>query len=107
MAHNQGQQPLSVLDQLGSFEWSTQESVAYEAAVEAINGAVGAYTAQLAAEQRKADPDQAKLDAWRRGRRECEAARRSLDPADHEHVAQARRRYAELAAQLRGGGHAA
>jgi len=106
MARDQGQQPFSVLDQLGSHEWSTQESVAYEAAIEAINGAVGAYTARINAEQAEAQPDTQKIDDWRGQRRECEAVRRGLDPADHEQIARARQRYAALAEQLRQGGQA-
>jgi hypothetical protein len=42
-----------VARRLRPFEWSSGESVAYEAAVEAINEAVGAYTALIAAEETK------------------------------------------------------
>lgn len=106
MADDQNRQPFSVLDQLSSHEWSTQETVAYEAAIEAINGAVGAYTARITAEQANPQPDVEMVENWRRERRDCEAVRRGLDPADHEQIARTRRHYAELTEQLRRGGPA-
>jgi len=48
----------SIISNLRGFTWSTGESVAYEAAVEAINGAVGAYSAVIAAEEVKKNPSQ-------------------------------------------------
>jgi len=48
-----------VLGDLDGFIWSTEAAVAYEAAIEAINGAVGAYTALIEAEESRAVPDPA------------------------------------------------
>lgn len=106
MAEDQDRQPFSVFDRLGSVEWSTQESVAFEAAIEAINGAVGAYTARITTEQAESHPDLQMIEHWRRERRGCEAARRALNPADHEHIAHTRRHYAQLTERLRRGGPA-
>ncbi|MGV9815896.1 hypothetical protein ACWDTQ_28800 [Streptomyces cellulosae] len=38
---------ISITDQLGPHEWSNEETAAYEAAIEAVNGAVGAYSAVI------------------------------------------------------------
>jgi len=51
--------------------WFGIESVAYEAAIEAINAAVGAYSARIAAEEAESDPDTAALAAWRQDRAAC------------------------------------
>jgi hypothetical protein len=90
-----------VLGQMEGFTWSTEESVAYEAALDAINVAVGAYTASIAAEEAKPVPDPAVIAAARSGRAECARWRERLDPADHAAVADTRRRFTELARELR------
>ncbi|WP_052713800.1 hypothetical protein [Streptomyces katrae] len=82
------------------FQWSSEESVAYEAAIEAINGAVGAYTARIHAERSKAAPDGELVGLWRERRGELAKVREQLDPADHEQIAEVRRRYAALTRQL-------
>jgi len=74
--------------------------VAYEAAIEAINGAVGAYTARIHAEESKPVPDPAVIAAARSGRVECARRRKELDPADRAAVAAARRRFADLAREI-------
>jgi hypothetical protein len=102
--HDSEQEPFSVLDELQSFDWSSQESVAYEAAIEAINAAVGAYTARIAAEETKPQPDGGVIAAWHDGLINCTAQRRQLDPADHGQIAEVRRRFSELAREIRRGG---
>lgn len=92
----------SVLSQLQPFTWSSEDSVAYEAAIEAINGAVGAYSAVIAAEEAKPKPDTGVIDAARAGRAECARWRGQLDPADRLAVAEARRRFSQLAREVRG-----
>jgi hypothetical protein len=98
MANQGGRRPL--LGNLKGFAWSTEESVAYEAAIEAINDAVGAYTAVIAAEERKAAPNAAVIAAGRSGRAECARWREGLDPSDHAAVAATRRRFADLAREV-------
>ncbi len=91
----------SVLDQLKDFTWSTQESAAYEAALDAINEAVGAYTALIAAEEAVPAPDPAVIADARSGQAECARWRQGLDPADHAAVAATRRRFTQLTRDLR------
>jgi hypothetical protein len=76
--------------------------VAYEAAVEAINGAVGAYTALIAAERARLEPDLEVIAAADSGRAECARWRERLDPADRAAVAETRRRFSQLAREIRG-----
>ncbi len=89
-----------VIASISGFQWSSEESVAYEAAIEAINGAVGAYTARIHAETSKASPDGELVGQWRERRGELAKVREGLDPSDHEQIAEVRRRYAGLARQL-------
>jgi hypothetical protein len=98
---SQPQETPPVLDSLESFPWSSQESVAYEAALEAINGAVGAYSAKIAAEKAKAAPDEQVIERARVGRAECARWRARLDPADRTAVAETRRRFTQLAVEIR------
>jgi hypothetical protein len=91
----------SVLSQLQSFTWSSEDSVAYEAAIEAINGAVGAYSALIAAEEAKQQPDQSAISDAQEGRAECARWREQLDPADRAAVAETRRRFSQLAQDVR------
>jgi len=92
----------SVLSQLQSFVWSSDDAVAYEAALEAINGAVGAYSALIAAEEASARPDQDAIAAATSSRTECVLWREQLDPSDRAAVAETRRRFSELAQEVRG-----
>lgn len=81
--------------------WTGAEAGRYEAALEAINGAVGAYTAVIAHEKAKANPDQLVIDNARQGRRICASRREELDPADTEQVAQVRAEFTALAQKVR------
>jgi hypothetical protein len=90
-----------VLGQMDGFTWSSGESAAYEAAIDAISDTVGAYTALIAAEEASPAPDLAVIAAARSGRAECARWRERLDPADHEAVAATRRRFLQLARDLR------
>jgi predicted hotdog family 3-hydroxylacyl-ACP dehydratase len=91
----------SVLSGLQPFSWSSEESVAYEAALEAINGAVGAYSALIAAEEAKPVSDPGVIAAARSARADCAHWRERLDPADHAAVSEIRRRFAQLAQVVR------
>ena len=75
------------------YEWSDQESVDYEAALEAINGLVGAYSARITTERAKPTPDLEAIARWRDERAACADARRELRPTDHDEVARVRRDY--------------
>jgi hypothetical protein len=92
-------------DAVQPFAWSSEESVAYEAAVEAVNGAVAAYSARIAAEEAGERPDREKIARWRAARAECARSREGLDPTDGVAIAAARQRYTALREAVRGEGH--
>lgn len=93
----------SVTNQLRPYEWSNEETAAYEAAIEAVNGAVGAYSARIAAEKSKENPDQEVIAAARAGRRRLAREREQLRSSDHQQIANARDHYAQLAHRIRQG----
>jgi hypothetical protein len=93
----------SVLEGLQPFQWSSIEAVAYEAAIEAINGVVGAYSARIAVEETKPDPDAEAIARWESAQAECARRREELDPTDHETIAEVRRSYADRRRTIREG----
>jgi hypothetical protein len=93
----------SVISHLQGFTWSTNESVAYEAAVEAINEAVGAYSAVIAAEEARKNPSRQVLERARTGQAACARSREQLDPADRAAVASARQEFSDLSRRIRQG----
>ena len=94
------EQPITA--SLDPYEWDSEASVAYEAAVEAINGVVGAYTARITQETDKpeAERDDQAVTEWRRLRTECQQARQGLDASNADAIAHTRRKYAELLREL-------
>lgn len=90
-----------VVDGLRSFDWSSEESVGYEAALEAINEVRALCTGLIEAEQATADPDEQRIVTWQQERAECAALTRRLDPTAHDQVEAVRRDYAARAAELR------
>jgi hypothetical protein len=82
-----------VVERMKPYDWSDQESVGYEAALEAINGLVGAYSARITAERAKPTPDLEAIARWRDERAACADVRRALSPTDHDEVARVRRDY--------------
>ncbi|WP_234444704.1 hypothetical protein [Streptomyces sp. NRRL F-525] len=94
---------LSVISQLQGFEWSSEESVAYEAAIEAVNGAVGALSGRIAAERDSAAPDPSVIERAKARRTQLAREREQLDPSNHPQIAEARRHYTELAEAVREG----
>ncbi|MFD7554794.1 MULTISPECIES: hypothetical protein [unclassified Streptomyces] len=94
---------ISITHELDAYEWSNEETAAYEAAIEAVNGAVGAYSALIAAEEAKVEPDPEAIQAARAAQTRLAREREALRPSDREQIAAARARYAELAREVRGG----
>jgi hypothetical protein len=90
----------SVLDEVREGEWSTERAGAYEAAVEAINHAVGAYSA-LIESAKSSGADAARVRELIEGRKNCARDRELLKPEDAEAVAEARRRYTALVRRLK------
>ncbi|GAB4590251.1 hypothetical protein [Nocardia sp. IFM 10818] len=86
------EQNRSVLDQMRGFSWSSEESVAYEAAIEAVNKAVGAYSALLAALETAESPDPAAIADALSAQQRLARVREQLDPTDHDQIAATRGR---------------
>ncbi|MCO4695898.1 hypothetical protein LRR80_01953 [Streptomyces sp. RO-S4] len=91
---------ISVTDHLEPHEWSDEETAAYEAAIEAINGAVGAYSAVISAEEAKATPDRSVIEDARAAQTQLAREREGLRSSDRERIAAARARYAQLAREV-------
>lgn len=96
-AWNEG---IAVTHHLDPHDWSDEETAAYEAAIEAVNGAVGAYSARIAAEEAQDPPDPAVIEAARAAQGRLAQERERLHSADHEQIAAARSRYALLAREI-------
>ncbi|MEU6010690.1 hypothetical protein [Streptomyces sp. NPDC047453] len=94
---------ISITGQLDPYEWSNEETAAYEAAIEAINGAVGAYSAVIAAEEAKPSPDPDVIQAARAAQSQLARAREGLRSSDLEQIAAARAHYAQLARETLAG----
>ncbi|EMF53050.1 MULTISPECIES: hypothetical protein [Streptomyces] len=94
---------ISVTHDLEAHDWSNEETAAYEAAIEAVNGAVGAYSARIAAEEAKDAPDAAVVEAARAAQGRLAKERERLRSADREQIAEARARYARLAREVLAG----
>ncbi|WP_051806826.1 hypothetical protein [Streptomyces sp. NRRL F-2664] len=94
---------MSVTHELESHDWSNEDTAAYEAAIEAVNGAVGAYTALIAAEESKPDPAQEVIQSALAAQARMAREREALRSTDREQIAAARQRYTELACEIREG----
>ncbi|MFF0170202.1 hypothetical protein [Streptomyces prasinus] len=94
---------ISITGQLDPHEWSNEDTAAYEAAIEAVNGAVGAYSAVIAAEEAKDTPEQGVIDDARAAQSRLAREREGLRSTDREQIAAARARYAQLAREVLAG----
>ncbi|WP_229886611.1 endonuclease domain-containing protein [Streptomyces griseoflavus] len=94
---------ISITGQLDPHEWSNEDTAAYEAAIEAVNGAVGAYSALIAAEKAKDAPEQGVIDDARAARSRLAREREGLRSTDREQIAATRARYAQLAREVLAG----
>jgi hypothetical protein len=88
---------------LRPYTWSDQESVGYEAAIEAINAVVGAYNARITREKTRpvAEQDGAAIARWRQECGACQRRREGLEPTDHGQIAAVRREYTRRLDNLR------
>lgn len=89
-----------VTDRLEPYRWSNEETAAYEAAIEAVNGAVGAYSALIAAEEAKTEPDPEVIVYARAAQGRLARERENLRSEDREQIAEARAQYARLAREV-------
>lgn len=94
---------ISVTHGLEPHAWSNEETAAYEAAIEAVNGAVGAYSALIAAEEAKDGPDRSVIDAARTAQSRLAKEREQLRSADGRQIAEARSHYARIARDVLAG----
>jgi hypothetical protein len=91
-----------VTDQLEPYQWSNEKTAAYEAAIEAVNGAVGAYSALIAAEEAKPAPDHDVIAEALRQQGKLAREREQLRSDEPGQIAAARAHYAQLAAEVMG-----
>lgn len=91
---------VSVTGQLEPYGWSNEETAAYEAAIEAINGAVGAYSAVIAAQERQSEPDRGVVDTARAAQTSLAREREQLRSTDHHQLAGVRARCAPLSREI-------
>ncbi|WP_327332954.1 hypothetical protein [Streptomyces anulatus] len=88
-----------VIGSLRPHVWDSERSVAYEAAIEAINGVVAAYSARIA-EAGNPPASQDRIAEYRRLRTECQQVRKALRAEDAENVARVRAAYAAKLREL-------
>ncbi|MEU3282424.1 hypothetical protein [Streptomyces antibioticus] len=91
---------ISVTHELAPYEWSNEETAAYEAAVEAIHEAIAAYSALIATEEGKDWSDQSLIDEARAAQSRLVRERESLRSTDQEEIRQARLHYPGLAKDI-------
>ncbi|WP_411079908.1 hypothetical protein [Streptomyces sp. cmx-18-6] len=88
-----------VIGSLRPYTWDSEQSVAYEAAIEAIGAVVGAYSA-LIAEAGNLPASQDEIAEYRRLRTACQEERKALRAEDTENVARVRAAYAARLREL-------
>jgi hypothetical protein len=93
--------PESVLAGVRPFEWSLEDSVAFEGALDTIGMVIARYSGRIAEERRRAVPNTTTSDLWERARNEASEARRSLRPDDRSEIDRVRQKYDHLYQQLR------
>jgi hypothetical protein len=94
--------PGAITGRLDRYVWSNEETAAYEAAVEAVNGAVGACSALLAAERARPEPDRAVMAEALAARARLAREREGLRPGDRARIAAARVQYGRLTREVPG-----
>ncbi|MGW8797358.1 hypothetical protein ACWGN9_09730 [Streptomyces sp. NPDC055775] len=88
-----------VIGNLRPHTWDSEQSVAYEAAIEAINGVVSAYSGLIAAAE-SGPGAEGVIAEYRRLRAECQQERKALKAEDTESVARVRAAYAARLREL-------
>ena len=86
---------------LDPYTWDSEAAVAYEVAIEAINGVVGAYSALIHEERQRPEPNEERLAELRRLSMECQRERERINPDDAKQVAEIRQRYSQRLHDLR------
>jgi hypothetical protein len=86
----------SVLMHIEPMEWSDEQSVAYEVAVEGLSRAIGIQSTLMWREQQRAAPDVESLREWNANRQRLVRRRETLRPDDREAVRQVQQECAEI-----------
>jgi len=89
----------SVLAGLQPFEWSDEQSVTYEVAIEIIGQALGCYTALIDRERRGENRAEL-IEEWSAAQAECARQQQKLDFFDPAEVVRVRDEYAALVRRL-------
>lgn len=76
-------------------EWTQQEAIDYECAVECISDMVSIRTAKIAREERAPHPDRAQLDRWEAEVQQLCQEQSAPTVHSHEHIARILRDYGE------------
>ncbi|QGK70942.1 hypothetical protein GIY23_16730 [Allosaccharopolyspora coralli] len=71
-----------MLEGLESFTWSSDQAVAYEAALEVLNEARAVCSARIAALEHTVEPQDERLQTWEQALHRCAVHARELDPED-------------------------
>ena len=86
---------------LDPYTWDSEAAVAYEVAIEAINGVVGAYSRLIDDEEQRPEPDGERLAELGSLILECQRERERINPDDAKQVADVRQRYSQRLHDLR------
>lgn len=86
MSDERDEQPESVLSGLQPFEWSDEQSVSYEVALELVSQVVGGFEALINREQGKASPDDELIRDWNAAEDRFLARRKSLRLNDNDEI---------------------
>jgi hypothetical protein len=93
--------PESVLAGAGPFEWSLQDSVAFEGALDTIGMVIACCTWRITEESRQPRPDAAAIGRWEQAQAEAATAQHALRPTDRDEIDRVRREYGLLYRQPR------
>lgn len=91
----------SVLASVHPFDWSDDEAVAYEVALDTITLVVAQYTRLITRERAASEPVRDALEIWEAARGRCIQARRDLRSTDRAAVAEATQTYGALLRSMR------
>jgi hypothetical protein len=90
----------SIIEQLSPHVWSAQDAVGFEAALEAAQSLIAAYSALIVQEESKPCPDPGVIERWLQERRLLIQGRDALNADQPEEIAEARRRFIERLAEV-------
>jgi len=87
---------------LPTFEWDDQSAIRFETTQDIIGRVVAVYTARIAAEESRPDPDEEAVRRWEAEQDKAVRDRKNLRATDPAEVERVRSRYVALLRDLRG-----